>query len=399
VASVVSAQYALGDNGKPSSYDSTIKILDTPSPGSLPPIFNWDDYGVVSAVKDQGTCDSSWAFAAVAVMESRMLLDGEEEYDFAEQRLVSCAPNMGCCGGDTEVLLYLDAPRLEAESCNRYEDLRTACPDLSALTCSSLPACTLSESFVSGYYTVATGQIGQIKSSVFYDGPAYFRFDVYDDFFQYWANGGIEEVYHYNSASALVGGHAVEIIGWSNPLGAWLCKNSWGSGSGPNGDGTFYIGYEDAAQLSYGMASFRPPCDSGGATGKHCLGPLHHRHQHGTGRYDLPETGWVAIPGEHEPGYISIAVLGNTYGSGIYRVTYEITISNIMTEPPEPEVSGSTDDGDGNGEDEWKVNLGLGGHEIVVDLEAPCFGVTRAKLYWSGGYQMWVKNICIEKLE
>ncbi len=39
-------------------------------------------------------------------------------------------------------------------------------------------------------------------------------------------------------------GHMVTLIGWDDTKQAWLCKNSWGSTSGPHKDGTFWISYK-----------------------------------------------------------------------------------------------------------------------------------------------------------
>jgi C1A family cysteine protease len=57
----------------------------------------------VTSVKDQLDCSSSWAFAAVAAMESMYLIDNPEKatscIDLSEQALIDCDPEYGCDGG------------------------------------------------------------------------------------------------------------------------------------------------------------------------------------------------------------------------------------------------------------------------------------------------------------
>jgi C1A family cysteine protease len=97
-----------------------------------------------------------------------------------------------------------------------------------------------------GFYTVDR-TIPAMKATILEHGPCYFRYGVYDDFYTHWRNGAQGSVYKQKEGD-LLGGHAVLIIGWSDTKRAWLLKNSWGSQTGPNCDGTMWIAYTGHAQ-------------------------------------------------------------------------------------------------------------------------------------------------------
>lgn len=61
-------------------------------------------------------------------------------------------------------------------------------------------------------------------------------FVVYQDFFSY--SGGI----YRHVSGGVAGGHCVEIIGYNDIQGCWICKNSWGTNWGEGG-GYFRIAY------------------------------------------------------------------------------------------------------------------------------------------------------------
>ncbi len=106
------------------------------------------------------------------------------------------------------------------------------------------------------YYSVNAAYSNEVKISLTEDGPAPFRLDVYNDFFDFWNRISPGAVYR-QSGGSRSGGHAVLLIGWDDGKQAWLCKNSWGESGGPNGDGTFWIAYSGHANgLNFGMSNF-----------------------------------------------------------------------------------------------------------------------------------------------
>ena len=55
-----------------------------------PTTYDWRNYGRVSAVKDQGSCGSCWAFATVANLEGLYAAKKGTIKTFSEQMLVDC---------------------------------------------------------------------------------------------------------------------------------------------------------------------------------------------------------------------------------------------------------------------------------------------------------------------
>ena len=76
---------------------------------------------------------------------------------------------------------------------------------------------------------VAIFDINQRKDYLSKIGPMIGCFDVYRDFMSY-SNGIYSHV-----AGELLGGHCVEIIGYDDNEGCWICKNSWNVGWGESG--------------------------------------------------------------------------------------------------------------------------------------------------------------------
>ncbi|MCE5244317.1 MAG: C1 family peptidase [Desulfobacteraceae bacterium] len=258
---------ALGDRGKPADYDATIRHFPSARSGdaansiqSAAASFNWKSLGMVTEARDQGSCGACWAFAVVGVFESKLLMAGAGTYDLSEQQQVSCNTEQSkCTGGDSSALHYWEWNGPMLESCTQY-------PSSDGVTvpeCYNYDVCTTLDWRTTNYkstdyYTVDTTNIAQMKAALETDGPAYFRFDVYSDFYTFWDSGVPGKVYTQKLGSSYEGGHAVLLIGWNDAKGAWLLRNNWGATGGPNGDGTFWMAYKGhGVDLGFGMANAR----------------------------------------------------------------------------------------------------------------------------------------------
>ncbi|HER43291.1 MAG TPA: T9SS type A sorting domain-containing protein [Candidatus Eisenbacteria bacterium] len=199
--------------------------------------FDWRDFGGVSPVKNQGSCGSCWAFAAMGELESHMLIyDGRLE-DLSEQQILSCnTANMGCDGGWMYGAYDIFMSRgCVTEACMPYEaDDTVPCTENE---CTHL-------AWIDGYYYIPN-TINDIKQAVL-KGPVSTAFQVMGDFYYY-----TEGCYENDSGVQRIN-HAVVIVGWDDQMcdgqGAWICKNSWGEDWGD--DGFFCIRYGDV-QIGY----------------------------------------------------------------------------------------------------------------------------------------------------
>lgn len=256
-AGICQQLYPLGDTGIPADYDRTAIDFEKVVPnldaylGALPADFNWADYGVVTPPKDQKNCGGCWSFASAGTFESKLLMKNYGEYDLSEQQQISCNTDMsGCSGGSMSALKFWQNIGPMQEACTGYPSSGGAVPDCSEFSC-----CRTLGWNTTGYYTVKM-TVKNIKTSLYKDGPTYFRFDVYSDFNDFWNTAGSGQAYT-QSYGSFEGGHAILLIGWSDSKGAWLLKNSWGAG-GPNGNGTFWMSYAGHANdLRFGMANVK----------------------------------------------------------------------------------------------------------------------------------------------
>ena len=217
---------------------------------ALPANYDARTLGIVSIAKDQGLCGSCWAFACVGAMESHIKMTGPTSplYDLSEQQLISCNTyDFGCHGGNSSAIHFWanKGPNLESDYPYSSGD-------------GSVPACIPDYVQIgycsTNYYT--TSGTENFKASLFDKGPGPWSFAVYGDFQNWWDSAAAGGVYT-NASYDFRGGHEVLLIGWDDMKGAFLCKNSWGATSGPNGDGTFWIAYTGHANdLHFGMSNF-----------------------------------------------------------------------------------------------------------------------------------------------
>ena len=212
----------------------------------LPSRWDWRDQGVVTSVKNQGNCGACYAFAALANVESKMLIDGAGSYDFSENNTKECSWNgPSCAGGNYNMLASLFSQKgTVLESCDPYVasnvNCNDTCPyiktllDWRIISGDAVPDTEVLKSYI---YVTASPVYTSMYAG---DGDAWeTEFGNYD---------GSYTLYHPGTEGP---NHAVLIVGWDDSLahaggtGGWIVKNSWGTDWG---DGGYFT-------IAYGSAS------------------------------------------------------------------------------------------------------------------------------------------------
>lgn len=231
--SIEEAKKLLGHK-PPKGYDEWLEKqpkLTARKDATFPSVFDWRDSNMVTPVKSQGGCGSCWDFAATGAFESAIKIHDGIEYDLSEQQVLSCNIYEAGCGGGWAEPVYELFKRYGAvgEDCMPYE-------------ASHWVPCTQDECEVLAKlkdWIYVENDVNAIKTALL-TGPVYSAFSVYTDFYYGYYDG----CYEYDGTSSYLGGHAIVIVGWADTScggeGAWICKNSWGTGwAGLNG--YFYI--------------------------------------------------------------------------------------------------------------------------------------------------------------
>lgn len=183
------------------------------------PQADWRSVGRVTPIKDQKHCGSCWAFAVMGAYESSHLIRNNQTVDTAEQVLVSCSNGGNCAGGWTATALaWLLGNGSSKEPDYPYTATNSACHTHSA-----------------DYHSAAWGYVrpdgtvastAELKQAIVDHGPvvvalyATWRFQAYA--------GGV----FYESIGGGALNHAVVLVGWDDSKGAWIMRNSWGTGWG-----------------------------------------------------------------------------------------------------------------------------------------------------------------------
>lgn len=178
-------------------------------------------------VRDQGGCGSCVAFGVVAVMETtyrRQVNNPNLNLDLSEAHLFYChgGESGRTCANGWFPDAALDKARDKGVTFESYYPYT-----------GSQQACQVGSGWqnalgrVSGRTKLDTRL--KMKEWISTRGSITGCFIVYQDFFSYRSG-----VYRHVSGSS-AGGHCVEIVGYSDAQGCWICKNSWGTNWGEAG--------------------------------------------------------------------------------------------------------------------------------------------------------------------
>lgn len=207
----------------------------------LPVRWDWREHSGCTPVRDQGTqCDSSWAFATVGVLESRILIEEGQAVDLAEQQLVNCEPRSiggpgmpyhDGCDFRYPAFQDLQDAGIGLEVCRPYTGTLQDCADACARVY-----------FVESFTELRSGAPvtrEEIKTAIYESGPVAALLSGTGNLHGY--TGGVfrncidwsdpdSEPPDFNQW--------VVLVGWDDTLGGsgcWIAKNSFGPDWGDHG--------------------------------------------------------------------------------------------------------------------------------------------------------------------
>ena len=224
---------------------------------AAPSSWDWRDYGMVTPVKDQGSCNACYAYAGVANIESHLAFSSTMPYDLSENHAKSCTwralnnyqypPGQywgHCDGGNYRMFVNLYSQTgTVLEAYDPYVDSKVDC---------TTPVTY--EHTVTGWGIISGDALPNtdvLKQYIYAYGPVYTALyvgdgDAWQSTFHGYNGGGTL----YYAGTAPTPNHAALIVGWDDSLthaggsGGWIAKNSWGTGWGDGG--FFYIAYGSA---------------------------------------------------------------------------------------------------------------------------------------------------------
>ncbi|XP_068970681.1 cathepsin O-like [Bombus flavifrons] len=203
---------------------------------SIPLRFDWRDKGVITPVRNQGSCGACWAFSTVEVVESMYAIKNGTLHMLSVQEMIDCAKNsnFGCEGGDIcSLLSWLLASKVQIFQESTYPLVgKTSMCKLGKMI--DKASGVKIRDFNCDNFVDAEDEL---LITVATHGPVAAAVNALS-----WQNylGGVIQYHCDGSFDSL--NHAVQIIGYdkSAAIPHYIIKNSWGTNFGDKG--YMYIG-------------------------------------------------------------------------------------------------------------------------------------------------------------
>lgn len=232
--------------------------LQPAAPLDVPAAFDWRNtlgQNWLTGVKNQESCGSCWAFAAVGAVEAAHNIgynNASLDLNLSEEYLVAgCADAGTCCGGyKSQALAFIRDFGIPDEQCMPYADGACWCDSdvcstedctyhsdgaCSNRTCADRCADYAARLVTVDAYGAVSADAASIKENLVEKGPIVVSMGMGADFGGYFDG----DIYRCTDDSAT--NHAVVIVGYDEAGGYWIVRNSWGATW--DGDGYFKVGY------------------------------------------------------------------------------------------------------------------------------------------------------------
>ncbi|KAF5474531.1 hypothetical protein F2P56_006422 [Juglans regia] len=207
-----------------------------------PSSLDWRSKGVVTGVKDQGSCGSCWSFSSTGAIEGINALVTGDLVSLSEQELVDCdTTNDGCDGGymDYAFEWVISNGGIDTEADYPYSGVDGTCNTTKEET---------KVVTIDGYEDVSESDSALLCATV--QQPISVGIDGSAIDFQLYTSG----IYDGDCSSDPDDiDHAVLIVGYGSEDGEdyWIVKNSWGTDWGIEG----YIYIRRDTNLTYGVCA------------------------------------------------------------------------------------------------------------------------------------------------
>jgi hypothetical protein len=234
------------------TYGMTSKVWED----VLPESFDWrnsDGLDFVAPVKNQGRCGSCVAFAASSTFDTQMNIvtrSAAQAWSFSPQHIFSCGGGSCAMGWFPQSALdFLSRKGVPEEACFPYVSGATGADYSCKKTCADAGTRSVRAQLRVKNQSLKAASVDEVKRALL-NGPVTSTMKVYDDFYSY--TGGV----YYHQKGAMLGGHAVMIVGWNNLDKAWIARNSWGKDWGEQGD--FRISWTDPSGVGGSFFGVEP---------------------------------------------------------------------------------------------------------------------------------------------
>lgn len=220
------------------SHGPSVDATHENAPIALPSSFDWRDHGVFLPVRSQVCSPESWAFAAVAAVESAIIIDYGVRTDLSEQWLISCT-DAGAVG--------YDGSFARAMEFMTFDGAGDPCGDSGAVKewdcyfhCDPPPCdCPYAHPYlIEDWQYIPSGSnsmpsVDAIKQAILDFGPVAAQVHASHAFIEY--EGGVLGQFDLETGPP---DHHVLLMGWDDNQGAegvWILRNSWGTDWGEGG--------------------------------------------------------------------------------------------------------------------------------------------------------------------
>jgi cathepsin L len=184
---------------------------------------DWTTKGAVTAVKQQGSCGSCWAFATTGMIEGAWQIASGSLQTISEQQFLDCSGAGSCSGGVMDWAIdYATDNGMATAASYPYAGRQYSC-QISFTT-------AIHRGHIAGYTNVQHGSKSGLQSALM-GRPVGVAIEADQYAFRNYESGVL------SSGCGTDIDHAVTFVGYGTASGTdyWLVKNSWGRGWGDNG--------------------------------------------------------------------------------------------------------------------------------------------------------------------